>query len=292
VSVISREVARNKSSDGRYCAGVAQKRTNKRRQRSKQGSRKIENDTLLAATIEKLLTGDDCKNGDWSPEIVAKYLGCVSHPTIYAWIRRSRRDLVSLLPYKGHRRATYGSVATRKYREMSLPSITLRPRDVETRSTIGHYEGDTMVVKDARIHTLVERKSRFLVADLIPVHGPGLAMQIADSTVRSMSHLPLSYRRTITYDQGSEFAWWDDMEKRLNGTKVYFAHPRSPWERGTNERMNGLLRRYFPKRKYADTLMHKDIARVVWMMNHRPRKILHWRTPCEVFGRCCTSRLN
>lgn len=294
ISVISREVRRNKRSDGGYCASTAERRKDKRRLLSKYGSRIIENDARLGTLIEELLRGSHDENGDWSPEVIANTTlkGQVSHATIYLWIKRSRRDLVHLLPNQGRRRATYGSLATRKFREQSLPSIEMRPDSVESRKELGHFEGDTVVLKEGRLHTLVERKSRFLIADLTTIRGPGLAMQISESAIVNLSDLPLGYRQTITYDQGSEFAWWDEMEKGLRGTKVYFAHARSPWERGTNERTNGLIRRYFPKGSRAVKVNTDIIAKVVWMLNHRPRKILQWRTPCEVFGRCCTSSLN
>jgi transposase, IS30 family len=294
VSVITREILRNKRSYGRYCASIAQKTTVKRRQCSKYASRKIENNQELSRIIEENLCGNDSKNGDWSPEVIAQTVlkDKVSHTTIYAWIKRSRKDLKHLLPHQGRRRATYGSIKTRKYREMSLPSIDTRPKEVETRTVSGHYEGDTVVLKEGRLHTLVERKSRFLIAELITMVGPGLAMQIAQSAIHNLKVFPVNCRGTITYDQGSEFAWWDEIEKELTGTKVYFAHAHAPWERGTNERTNGLIRRYFPKGKRTVTVTKQDVSKVVWMLNHRPRKILHWRTPCEVFEKCCTSSLN
>ena len=290
VSVISREITRNKGSDGIYRADLAQKKRNKRRVLSKQGSRKIENNRELELLIEKNLQGDDPLNGDWSPEVITNTIlkGKISHTTIYTWIKRSRKDLKHLLPNQGRQRATYGSVTTRKYREMSLPSIDTRPDEVESRKRQGHFEGDIVVLKEGRLHTLVERKSRFLIADLVTIKGPGLAMQISESAVTNLLGLSVKHRRTITYDQGSEFAWWDETEKGLVGTKVYFAHAHSPWERGTNERTNGLIRRYFPKGKRAVRLNKEDVAKVVWRLNHRPRKILNWRTPCEVFGKCCT----
>lgn len=294
VSVISREVARNKVRTGKYCAHIAQKKTKKRRLLSKLEYRKIEKDKDLEILIEKNLRGDDSNNGDWSPEVLSNTIlkGKISHVTIYAWIKRSRKDLQHLLPYQGRRRASYGSVPTRKYREMHLPSIDIRPKEVESRMKPGHFEGDTVVLKEGRLHTLVERKSRFLIADLITIKGPGLAMQISESSIKNLLPFPVKYRKTITYDQGSEFAWWDEMEKGLIGTKVYFAHAHSPWERGTNERTNGLIRRYFPKGKRAVNLNKEDVAKVVWRLNHRPRKILHWSTPCEVFEQCCTSGFN
>lgn len=293
VSVISREIARN-GSNGRYCAHEAQRRCDGRRKESKKEYRKIENDAVLAHDIETGLTRD-CEVGDWSPEVLAhtSLKGRITHPTIYAWIKRSRSDLKSLLPHQGRRRIKYGMKKARKRAiDLRMPSIELRPAAVEGRKQIGHFEGDTMVLKEGRIHTLVERKSRFLIAGFIRHVSVGLALEVSESAIQLLSPLPLSCRRTITYDRGSEFAWWDETEKHLPGIKIYFAHPYHPWERGTNERTNGLIRRYFPKGQRFATIANDDVAKVVWRLNHRPRKILRWRTPCDVFGQCCISGLN
>jgi IS30 family transposase len=295
VSVISREYSRNKESNGAYCAAVAQKKASERRAQSKQGTRKIENNHVLAERTEALLRGEDSEHGDWSPEVIAntELRGRISHPSIYAWIRRSRPDLKHLLPHQGRRRKKYGSHTEHGTIQATQPrTIEERPKEIEARAEVGHYEGDTVVLKEGRIHTLVERKSRFLIARLIRVKGAGLAMEISESAVDALKDLPVSHRRTITYDRGSEFAWWDETEKHLNGIMVYFAHPYHPWERGTNERTNGLVRRYFPKGQMSASLCTDDVAKVVWRLNHRPRRILRWRTPCDVFGKCCNSGLN
>lgn len=294
LSTIKREVKRNSRSDGRYTAEHAEKKTVERRYTAKAASRKIENNPELKETIVTLLTGNDRLRGDWSPEVITNSTlkGVISHTTVYAWIKRSQPELKKLLHFQGRRRARYGSMATRLYREMSLPSITDRPKEIESRESMGHFEGDTVIVNGGRIHTLVERKSRFLIGNLITHTGIGLAMEIAGDAVTKLNALPLQYRQTITYDQGSEFAWWDEMEKGLTGTKIYFAHPHSPWERGTNERNNGLMRRYIPKKKLSGIITKEDVAETVWKLNHRPRKILNWQTPCAVFGKCCSSSFN
>jgi IS30 family transposase len=294
VSAISREISRNAGSAGAYCAISAQEKADERRAQSKRGSRKIEHDRVLARDIEAALKGDD-ERGDWSPEVIANVAckGRISHTTIYSWIKRERIDLRPLLPHQGRRRKKYGSTTEHGTIQATSPrSIDDRPKAIETRQEIGHFEGDTVILKEGRIHTLVERKSRYLIADFIRLVGAGLAMQISDGAVRNLSRLPSSHRRTITYDRGSEFAWWDETEKYLPGIKVYFAHPYHPWERGTNERTNGLIRRYFPKGEKFASLKAEDVARVVWRLNHRPRRILRWRTPCDVFGQCCNSNLN
>jgi len=292
-STISREL-RRRAGVQPYCASKAQKDARRRRANSKHGARKIETDPALEDTIEQYLRGGHETRGDWSPAVIANTVvkGRCSHQSIYAWIRRSRPDLVWLLPHRARRRARYGSVNARKDRGSSLPLIDERPCSVETRTETGHFEGDTVVLKEGRVHTLVERVSRFLIAELFTSKGPGLAMEISDRTAIRLSRFAPSIRRTITYDQGSEFAWWDQTEKSLPGTRIYFAHRYRPWERGTNENTNGLLRRYFPKGQRFATLCADDVAHVVWLLNHRPRKILHWRTPCEVFGHCCDSSLN
>ncbi len=290
LSTITREIQRNSKNDGSYTAAHAQKKTMERRYTAKESSRKIENNPELEAAIIALMSGNDPLHGDWSPEVIANSTlkGKISHTTIYAWVKRSRPETKKLLHFQGRRRARYGSVATRLHREMSLPSIEDRPRSIESRKNIGHFEGDTVIVNGGRIHTLVERKSRFLIGGLITHNGVGLAMKISEDAVEKLSFLPPRYRQTITYDQGGEFAWWDEIEKGLDGTKIYFAHPHSPWERGTNERHNGLMRRYIPKKKFSDIITHEDVAETVRKINHRPRKILNWRTSCEVFGRCCS----
>jgi transposase, IS30 family len=239
------------------------------------------------------LRGDDAR-GDWSPQVIANVTckGRISHTTIYAWIKRERSDLRCFLPHQGRRRKKYGSNTEHGTIQATKPrSIDDRPIGIEERTDVGHYEGDTVILKEGRIHTLVERSSRFLIADFIRLVGVGLAMQISDGAVQNLSRLPNTHRRTITYDRGSEFAW-DETEKHLPGITIYFAHPYHPWERGTNERTNGLIRRYFPKGQKFASLKADDVAKVVWRLNHRPRKILHWRTPCDVFGQCCNSRTN
>jgi transposase, IS30 family len=294
VSVISRECARNREPEGSYCAVSAQKQADLRRNLSKRGARKIEHDPVLAKDIEDALRGDDAR-GDWSPEVIANVTrkGRISHTTIYAWIRRERSDLRCFLPHQGQRRKKYGSKTEHGAIQATKPrSIEDRPKRIEKRIQIGHYEGDTVILKEGRIHTLVERHSRLLISDLIRLVGVGLAMQISDGAIQNLSRLPSTHRRTITYDRGSEFAWWDETEKHVPGIKIYFAHPYHPWERGTNERTNGLIRRYFPKGQKFVSLTTEDVANVVWRLNHRPRKILRWRTPCDVFGECCVSKCN
>jgi IS30 family transposase len=274
-STVSRELGR---SSEEYRAVRAHKHARKLRGESKQARRKIENDKKLETQITNLL-----KRG-LSPEQAAAEVGCVSDDAIYAWIKRSRKDLAMLLPQRGRIRHTYGkSTGEVQGWTKSVRSIETRPKAAESRSRIGDWEGDTIVGRDrARLLVHVDRKSRFIVARLMP---NGQADTTHTTTVTSFKGLLC---RTITYDRGSEFALWRLIE-RDTGAKVYFAHAHHPWERGTSENSNGLLRRFFPKGTPLGERLQKDIDRAVRRINHRPRKCLGWRTPCAVFGRCCDS---
>lgn len=290
-STVSREVMRNSDSAGVYTSQRAQKMCAKRRLFSRQKTRKIENTPELEQVIVEKLRGTHVR-GDWSPDAIANTLGSISHQTIYSWIRRSRPELRRVLPRHGKYRRQYG---TRKVTKVSawmtnIRSIDARPAEVNNRTTCGHLEGDTVVLERGvrALMTLVDRKSKFLLAELISASS-GISYAVHEATVAHLAPLPAYLRQTITPDRGSEFSYWDMTEKEVPGLMYYFAHARSPWERGTNEHTNGLLRRYFPKGDKHATITQAQVAEVVWMINHRPRKSLNWETPCRVFGGCCNS---
>jgi len=274
-STISRELRRGGTE---YKAVVADKDAAKRRRESKQQERKIENDPELARSIIRLL-----KKGH-SPEQTAEELRVVSDDTIYDWIDRSRNDLAALLPQRGRVRHRYGkSTGTVQGWTKAVRSIAERPQEANDRSRIGDWEGDTVVGRDrARLLVHVDRKSRFVVAAITP---NGTADAIHAATVRAFKRLPV---HTITYDRGSEFALWRLIERDI-GAMVFFANAHHPWERGTSENSNGLLRRFFPKGTPIGEKLQREIDQAVWSINHRPRKVLGWNTACAVFGRCCNS---
>jgi IS30 family transposase len=172
----------------------------------------------------------------------------------------------------------------------NIRSIETRPDEIQRRITVGHFEGDTIVLERGvrSIVTLVDRKSRFLIASLVCA-STGISYDVHETLVAHLSQLPPHLRRTITPDRGSEFSYWDMTEQEVPGLTFYFAHARAPWERGTNEHANGLLRRYFPKGDKHATITEAQVTKVVRMINHRPRKSLNWKTPCQVFGGCCGS---
>lgn len=268
-STISRELRRNLK-NGQYHSRTAEVVARNRRERSKSAYRKIENDENLRDRIESRL------HPLRSPEVLAHELG-IAHGTIYAWIERSRPDLVVLLPYRGKKRRRYGG----KREQKQGWTKNVRPIDERPNGQIS-WEGDT--VKGAtlpRILTHVERESLFLVADLIKDGGADAVYKILKRHQRISG--------TITYDRGSEFALWEMIERDTDAT-VYFAHAHHPWERGKNENTNGRLRRIFPKRFDFSTITQRQLDRVVHDMNHTPRKSLSWRTPAETFKKmCCTS---
>lgn len=274
-SAVSRELQRNPLPDGSYHAPHADCLARARRKSSKQRYRKIENDAELAERIAGRL------HPLVSPEAVA-HDESVSHTTIYAWIERSRPELYILLPQRGRKRRRYGSKrAVKQGWTREVRPIDERPVSVEHRSRIGHFEGDTMRGKHGAILPHVERKSRFTVARLVP-------NEEADTAYEHTKGLKEYAPRSITYDRGSSFALWRMIERALR-TRVFFAHARHPWERGTCENTIGRLRRVYPKRFDFSTITQREVDATVRLMNHTKRKCLGWRTPCEVFGKCCTS---
>ncbi len=276
-STVSRELKRG---SGEYMAVAADKKAKTARKKSKQAERKIENDIKLETRIIRLL------RLGWSPEQIAEKTKRVSQKIIYAWIRRSRKDLAVLLPQRGRVRHQYGKKQKGGHQGWTkfVRGIETRPKSAEARSRVGHWEGDTIVGRDrSRLLTHVDRKSRFLVATILP---DGQAETVHAAVVRAFKNIPC---RSITYDRGSEFALWRLIE-RDTGATVYFARAHAPWERGTNENTNGLLRRSFPKGTPLGAATARAVARAVWKINHRPRKCLNWKTSCQVFGRCCVSK--
>lgn len=276
---VTREINRNGESDGTYQADRAQRRAERRRVAAKRGARKLENDHALAKRVE------DGLRPLVSPEVVAHDLPLVPQ-TIYAWISRSRPDLITQLPRRGKRRRKYGSKRQgRQGWQRHVRSIHVRPIPALLRSAVGHFEGDTIRGKRehrAAVLTHTDRMSRFEVAVKIPNEGcdAGHAAVVGNRHLRDAE--------SFTYDRGGTFALWEMIEHDT-GASVFFADAYTPSQRGTNEHHNERLRRVYPKGTDFATVSQRDIDRTVWLMNHTKRKCLDWRTPCEVYGKCCTS---
>jgi IS30 family transposase len=229
---------------------------------------------------------------DWSPEQVSgrlesKYNIRVSHEWIYQHILADKRvggDLYRHLRCQKKRRKRYG----RYDRRGILPnrrSIDERPEIVDSRERLGDWEVDTVIGKGRQpaLVTLTERKSRLtLVCKVERKTAEAVAAAVVTSLMpwKAQTH-------TLTSDNGKEFALHQIIAMLIEAD-YFFAHPYAAWERGTNENMNGLLRQYFPKKRDLETVSDDEIESVMCNLNNRPRKILAYNTPFEVFLSCCT----
>jgi IS30 family transposase len=157
-----------------------------------------------------------------------------------------------------------------------MKSIHDRPAVVETRRQIGHWEGDLLIGAGQRsaIATLVERKARHTI--LVPIRSGHSAQQVGDALIAVFAALPPQLRRTLTWDQGNEL---------FHHERIYFADPHSPWQRGTNENTNGLLRQYFPKGTNLDLVTDQQLREVANQLNDRPRECLGDHAPRDLMTR-------
>ena len=163
-----------------------------------------------------------------------------------------------------------------------LPSIDLRPKEVDARKRIGHWEDDSLVCSPTvavRIRTAVERKSGLVLIDKAYDRTMTEANRI---TMKRLGKLPPRARKTLTRDRGAENLGYEALEQEL-GIRCFFAHAYHAWERGSNENVNGLIRRFFPKKTDFRMVTDKEIRLVERLLNTRPRKRLGWKTPYQVF---------
>lgn len=206
---------------------------------------------------------------------------CPSTPTVYRYIDDNRLALRNQdLPMKLRRRDKHsGSHHNRKNKRVLGKSIEDRPSIVDDRTEIGHWEGDLVKAKrvesEPAIMTLTERVSRLEIIVKLPNYHADTCQAALQSVVDDYGSQNF---KTITFDNGSEFALLDN----VSGTDIYFAHPYSPWERGSNENANGLLREFFPKGKSFKDATLVDIQAVQYTMNHRPRRSLEYRCPADI----------
>jgi IS30 family transposase len=274
-STVSRELRRNRGLRG-YRPKQAHRLAVSRRDKSRS---RIGTSTwiLIEAAIRK----------EWSPEQVSDWLKDnhdlqISHEWIYQHIlvdKQAGGDLHGHLRCQKKRRKRYGSYDRRGILKNRV-SIDERPAIVDTRQRLGDWEVDTIIGKGHHqaIVSLVERKSRLALLRKVESK---TAQAVADAVIELMKSLPVR-THTITADNGKEFADHERIAHDLR-TKIYFAHPYSSWERGSNENMNGLVRQYFPKKRSFVTITQQEIDFVMDRLNNRPRKCLGFKTPNQLF---------
>ncbi|MEI6700601.1 MAG: IS30 family transposase [Actinomycetota bacterium] len=287
-STVSRELKRNcNPTNGQYHPHAAQRRAEGRRSRPKGG--KIAANTQLREFIQDKLIER------WSPEQIARVLRDlfptspemhVSHETIYQALYvqgrgELRRELTKCLRTGRAMRKPQRSAEQRTSRFIDpMLMISERPAEIEDRAVPGHWEGDLIIGKNhqSAIGTLVERQTRFVM--LLHLPNGHDAAQVAQQLTETMSTLPEVMKGSVTWDQGSEMAAHKSFTMATN-MPVYFCDPASPWQRGSNENTNGLLRQYFPKGTDLQQHTAEELRRVADQLNARPRKTLGWKTPAE-----------
>ena len=274
-SSISREIARNGKKDGTYQPWWAQSITIHRRRKQR---RKILQDVEMKEYIEEKL------KKYWSPETISAIWNrenpqrTISFVSIYRVLKEKKLDGVSVsknLRRRGKRRYIRGASSTIK------PDKTIheRPQIIEERGRIGDFEGDTMqgAIGKGMLVTQVDRKSRFLLAEK--------ALNKRKETIEKAIVKGFEGHdvASITLDNGSEFANFREFGRELEAD-IYFADPHSPWQRGSNENMNGILRFFFPKGTDFTQVSDEEIKEVVLLINERPRKCLNWMSPQQIYS--------
>jgi IS30 family transposase len=270
-----------KQNGGREGYDVREVRRRKHHQRiAAMDSIRILKGTLLRTVISLL-------REHYSPEQIAGTLApkgiTIVASTIYRYIKERAPHLKKYLrSQKGKYRRKSGTKIREKARELAKKRrIDERPKVVESRGRLGDFEGDTMLGRDKRVRivTLVDRRTGYLIAYLLPKHNAELLTKLA---VQKLKRLPKKKRQTLTLDNGTEFSDWERLEKQT-GMTIYFAYPYHSWERGTNENTNGLIRQYFPKFMDFNLITPKELAEVVKRLNDRPRKRLKFKSPKQLF---------
>lgn len=291
-SSISREIQRNKPPErNRYTPRVAHERA--LAYRKHRGKRKLDRNAVLREyVISRLQLG-------WSPEQIAATTQeiirkSISHEAIYQYIyaqvyrdghgyvKPGHQDLRPYLAWRRKRRMKKGLRRSYRIEKGPLPSIDERPKEVEQRTEIGHWEDDSLVYTPTclvRLRTTNERRSGVVFI----AKAQDRTMKEANRITRErLGTLPAIFRKTLTRDRGAENLGYEELEQGL-GIRCFFAHAYHSWERGSNENTNGLVRRFFPKKTDFRTITDEEIRRVEYLLNTRPRKRLGWKTPYQVF---------
>jgi len=288
-SVISRELGRNSTKTGTYRPLGAQRAAEVRARRPKTAK--------LAAPgpLRDFVIASLCE--DWSPRQIASVLA-VEHPddpgqrvcaetiyqSIYVQTRGAlKKELAAHLRRGRSQRKPQNRPEERRGKLVGTISISQRPAEAADRAVPGHWEGDLIMGREngSAIGTLVERSSRFVL--LIHLPGRHGAQELHDAIVPTLNTLPAELKRSLTWDNGKEMAMHHQITMATD-MKIFFADPRSPWQRGANENTNGLLRQYFPKGVSLRQYTTADLTEAARRLNSRPRETLGWRTPAQALN--------
>ena len=293
-SAISEEVWRNTKYSWCYSAEKAQTRSDELKKRGRR--KKLDTNPILKEYVYEKL----CR--EWSPEEIAQRMRAeypqdttmrISHETIYQYLYclprgELKQELMRGLRQERKMRQPRAYAHYRRQRIQDIISISERPKEAEGRRVPGHWEGDLIVGKEHKsaLGSLVERTTRLTL--LVPLKAKD-AFAVRTAFARSFKQIPKKFKKTLTYDRGMEMA-----EHRLftKETKigVYFADPYSPWQRGTNENTNGLIRQYFPKGTDFNEVPLEAIKKAEDRLNTQPRKALGFHTPLEKFYELLTGQ--
>jgi IS30 family transposase len=283
-STVSREIRRNGTRRG-YRAVAAQAQAEFRARRPK--TARLAGNARLRGWVQDRL------RERWSPEQVSVMLARefpgepemrVSHETIYQAIYVQgrgalRRELAACLRTGRALRRPRRKADQRRGRIKDMVMISARPAEAEDRAVPGHWEGDLIIgTGSSAIGTLVERSTRFVLLLHLPAGHDAAA--VAAAMTGAMAALPVQLRRSLTWDQGKEMAGHAQISLAA-GLDIYFCDPHSPWQRGSNENTNGLLRQYFPKGTSLKVHSREHLEEVAAELNARPRKTLGWKTPAQ-----------
>ena len=291
-SSISREINKNLDSLNRrmYIPRTAHKKAVKRRF-CRGREKRLKSDRVRNYVVKHLKLG-------WSPEQIAntteKKIGeSISHEAIYQYVyaqiyrnghgnpKPGCEDLRPYLARRKKRRTKKGLRKSYRIEKGPLPSINGRPEEVELRKNIGHWEDDLIVsgASSVKLKTINERVSGVVFIQKVK---NGTISESNRASINRLGEIPCRYLKTLTRDRGSENMGYEKLEKVL-GINCFFANAYHSWERGSNENLNGLIRRYFPKKTDFRYVSDENIKTVEYLLNTRPRKRLGWKTPYEVF---------
>ena len=290
-STISREIGRN-CGGGSYSCRYAQQRQIRRRRQCRPAP-KLDVDNALFESITTLL------RQRWSPQQIAAHLAKLhpseatkraSHETIYNVIYAQprgelRKELIACLRMARAKRWPRSKGEDRRGHMADMLSIHVRPPEIEDRQFPGHWEGDLIkgALNQSAVGTLVERHTRLLILVKLPHPNPATAANVLQAFTDKLNAIAKPMRKTLTYDRGKEMSRHQQLSVNT-GIAVYFCDPHSPWQRGTNENTNGLVRQFLPKGTDLSVYSQDQLDGIADLMNGRPRKTLDWCSPHEVYS--------